>query len=193
MPSPRRSAALLLVPPLLLLPLLAIKPSEPAIGRTAWVMGLMAAYWCFEALPIAVTSLLPLVLFPALGVMPADRVSINYFRDTNWIFFGGLVVAAALEAVRMHERIALRVLLGVGTAPPRLLAGFMAGTAFLSMWMSNSATAAMMIPIAEAVLATLEELSRDADGREAVGALPPSAAAPPRRRRAASARSARGS
>jgi len=160
---PLRGLALILAPPLLV-PLLWLEADTPAIGRTAWVMALMAVYWCCEALPIAVTSLLPLVLFPLLGVLPADRVSRNYFKDKNFLFFGGLVVAAALEAVRMHERVALRVLLVFGTTPHRLLLGFMLATAFLSMWMNNTATTAMMMPIAEAVLGELET-------RAAVGSL----------------------
>jgi len=76
------SSWLLVLVPLLLLPCLLIEPSQPAIGRTAYSISIMGVYWAFEVLPIAVTALLPLVLFPLLGVMPATEVAINYFKDT---------------------------------------------------------------------------------------------------------------
>lgn len=144
----------LTIGPIVVLPLLLI---EPAIaGRCAWATAVIAILWATEALPIAVTSLLPLVLFPLLGVAPAERMSRNYFADKIVLFFGGLVVACALKAVALHRRMALRVLLLFGSRPPWLLLGFMSSTAFLSMWMSNTATAAMMMPIAEAVITQLE-------------------------------------
>jgi sodium-dependent dicarboxylate transporter 2/3/5 len=73
---------LLVLVPLLCLPCLLIEPSQPAIGRTAYSISIMGVYWAFEVLPIAVTALLPLVLFPLLRVMPASEVAINYFKDT---------------------------------------------------------------------------------------------------------------
>lgn len=149
---------ILSIGPLVLLPLLLLEPY--LTGRAAWATATIALYWATEALPIAVTSLLPIVLYPLLGIVPADRVSRNYFADKIVLFFGGLVVASALEAVCLHRRMALRVLLLFGTRPPRLLLGFMCSTAFLSMWMSNTATAAMMMPIAEAVITQLEEAPR---------------------------------
>ncbi|EOD11665.1 hypothetical protein EMIHUDRAFT_41435, partial [Emiliania huxleyi CCMP1516] len=127
-------------------------------------IAVMGGFWAFELLPIAVTALLPLFLFPLLGIMPAQAVSQSYFQDKNVLFFGGLVVAAALECVRAHERIALTTLLLFGTRPRQLLLGFMAATAFLSMWMNNTATTAMMMPIAEAVLSSLEETAGACEG-----------------------------
>ena len=138
--------------PLVLLPLLLLGPEQPSVGRMAWIVGVMAIFWATEALPVAVSSMLPLVLLPALGIMPAERVANNYWKDMCVLFFGGLVVAAALEAVGLHRRIALKVLLTCGSKPVQLLLGFMSATAFLSMWMSNTATTAMMMPIVEAVL-----------------------------------------
>ena len=142
--------------PLVVLPLILLDPEQPSVGRMAWTIALMAIFWATEALPVAVSSMLPLVLLPALGIMPAERVANNYFKDMCVLFFGGLVVAAALEAVGLHRRIALKVLLTCGTKPAQLLLGFMSATAFLSMWMSNTATTAMMMPIVEAVLQQLE-------------------------------------
>ena len=157
-----RSSLVVLAAPIVALPMLAIESDVPAIGRTAWVAALMAIYWATECLPMAVTSLLPMVLFPLLGVLPADAVSRNYFQDKIVLFFGGLIIACALELVDLHRRVALRVLLLFGARPPQLLLGFMVSTAFISMWMSNTATAAMMMPIAEAVLLQLEHAARDA-------------------------------
>ena len=172
-----RGTIIIAVTPFCALPLLRIAPESPSVGRTAWAAALMAVYWATEALPIAVTSLLPIVLFPTLGVMEADEISRNYFKDKIVLFFGGLVVAAALEAVQLQKRIALRVLLLFGTRPPQLLLGFMCSTAFISMWMSNTATAAMMMPIAEAVLKTLHTavLGKCARRPPALGWLKPSA------------------
>uniref|UniRef100_H2YTW3 Citrate transporter-like domain-containing protein n=1 Tax=Ciona savignyi TaxID=51511 RepID=H2YTW3_CIOSA len=111
---------------------------------------LMAIYWITEVVPLAVTALIPLILFPMTGIMTSKEVSKAYFTDTNWLFIGGLMIAVAIENSELHRRIALRVLLLFGTKPRRLMAGFMATTFFLSMWISNTATTAMMLPIVEA-------------------------------------------
>ena len=161
--------------PLVLLPLLLLGPEQPLVGRMAWIVGVMAIFWATEALPVAVSSMLPLVLLPALGIMPAERVANNYWKDMCVLFFGGLVVAAALEAVGLHRRIALKVLLTCGSKPVQLLLGFMSATAFLSMWMSNTATTAMMMPIVEAVLQQLEAAA--AAGESAAAAAAGEAAA----------------
>jgi solute carrier family 13 (sodium-dependent dicarboxylate transporter), member 2/3/5 len=176
--------------PLVMLPLLLLGPEQPSVGRMAWIVGVMAIFWATEALPVAVSSMLPLVLLPALGIMPAERVANNYWKDMCVLFFGGLIVAAALEAVGLHRRIALRVLLTCGSKPVQLLLGFMSATAFLSMWMSNTATTAMMMPIVEAVLQQLEAAAAAGESEAAAAAAGESEAAAAAAGEAAAAREA---
>ncbi len=118
---------------------------------TAAVAALMSIWWLTEALPIAVTALVPLVLLPALGAMDAGAISAPYANKTNFLFLGGLMIATAIERWGLHRRMALRVLAAFGDRPSRLVLGFMASTAMISAWISNAATTMMMLPIAVAV------------------------------------------
>ena len=134
--------------------LLALPPPEglPVEGwRTAAVTSLMAIFWLTEALAIPATALLPIVLFPALGVVDATTAAAPYASDILFLFLGGFLIAAAMERCGVHRRIALAIIAQVGTSPGRIVFGFMAAAAFLSMWISNSATTAMMLPIAIAI------------------------------------------
>jgi solute carrier family 13 (sodium-dependent dicarboxylate transporter), member 2/3/5 len=141
-----------------------IAPDNPLIGNTLAVAFLMAVWWITEAVPLAVTSLLPVALFPLLGVMNGQEVSATYFNHVIFLFMGGFIVALAMQKWNLHRRIALKILLITGVSPGRILLGFMIATAFLSMWISNTATTMMMIPILLSIIGKLEELA----GRENV-------------------------
>ena len=148
-------STLILLIPILLLPLPIILHNR--IASTAYAVIIIASFWVLELVPLAVTSLLPIFLFPVLGILPSKDVVPNYFNNTIGLFVGGLTVAVAIEYTNFHKRIALYVLVLLGAKPHFLLMGLMIVTAFLSMWISNSATAAMMIPIATAVISELSK------------------------------------
>jgi len=135
--------------------LLLILPAPAGLAdagwRTAAVASLMAVWWMTEAIPIPATALLPLALFPTLGILDMPGSAAPYAAEIIFLFMGGFFIAMAMERWGLHRRIALAIVDTVGTSPRRIILGFMLGTAFLSMWISNTATATMMLPIALAV------------------------------------------
>ena len=138
-----------------------LDPDNPKVTYTFCIALLMATWWITEIVPLAVTSLLPVALFPLFGVMDSKDVSAAYFNDVIFLFMGGFMVALAMQRWQLHKRIALHIMKITGTSPGRILMGFMLATAFLSMWISNTATAMMMLPIALSVITQLEELSEN--------------------------------
>ncbi len=119
---------------------IAYEPSATALVA-CWV----AIWWITEALDIGVTSFVPFVLFPLLGVLDASDVSLNYMQQVIFLFIGGFFIAYAMEKWRLHERIAYRIILVAGSSPPRILMGVMVTAYLLSMWVSNTATTLMLI------------------------------------------------
>jgi len=131
--------------------------ADTVIATAVW----MVIWWITEAVSISVTSLLPLILFPLFKVMPIADVGANYGSPIVFLFFGGFVLALALEKVHLHKRIALTIIKRTGTSPNRVILGFMIATAFMSMWISNTASTVVMLPIA---LSVINLLINDSDG-----------------------------
>lgn len=128
----------------------------PPEGRvTAAIAALMAVWWMTEAMPLPATSLLPVVLFPLLGVSDIEGATTPYASPVIFLFGGGFLIAQAVQRWGLHRRIALHTVLVVGTRPRRLIAGFMITSGGLSMWISNTATTVMMLPIGVSILALI--------------------------------------
>jgi sodium-dependent dicarboxylate transporter 2/3/5 len=130
---------------------------DPLVARMAAIAAWMACWWITEAVPIAVTALLPLVLIPVSRISPVGDVAVSYGRSTIFLFLGGFLIALSLEASGLHRRVALLIVKRVGSQPARLVLGFMLATWALSMWISNTSTTMLMLPIVLSVLATARE------------------------------------
>lgn len=161
----RQKIGLLLGPVLFVAVLAAPSPEgltyagQAVAATTAWV----ATWWITEPVPIPATSLLPLVLFPATdAVSPGDAAS-PYASSIIFLFIGGFLIAVSIQRWGLHRRIALRTIAAIGTKPDRIVLGFMAATAFLSMWVSNTATVVMMTPIGLAVVTQMSGIVEDSD------------------------------
>jgi sodium-dependent dicarboxylate transporter 2/3/5 len=132
-----------------------ILPPPPGLSAEGWstaaVALLMATWWMTEAIPIPATALLPLPLFPILGVLDMSGAAAPFANELIYLFLGGFLIAVSMERWGLHRRIALSIITAIGTSPSRLVLGFMVATAFLSMWISNTATTTMMLPIGVAV------------------------------------------
>ena len=160
MPTPRRTylpyqrATLLLGPALFAVLLLLPTPQGMTTEghRAAAVAALMILWWITEASPLPATALLPIALFPLLGVLHAKEVTLAYADANIFLFAGGFFIAMAMQKWNLHQRIAFNIVARTSTSLPRLILGFMIATAFLSMWISNTSTTLMMLPIGIAVI-----------------------------------------
>lgn len=163
----------LLLAPVILAVVLCAEPAaglDTAAWRTAGVVVVMALLWMTEAVPIPVTALLPLVLFPLLGVAPFRDAAAPYANPVIYLFLGGFLLALGLQRWHLHERVAYWIVSRTGSRASRVLAGFMIATAFVSMWMNNSATTVMMLPMAVSVAALFRDrLPGDVRAQEGVG------------------------
>ncbi|XP_042603385.1 LOW QUALITY PROTEIN: solute carrier family 13 member 4-like [Cyprinus carpio] len=152
-----RKLILVVMIPLSLLPLPLIHPCSES--SCAYVLIVTAVYWVSEAVPLGAAALVPAFLYPMFGVLKSSEVASEYFKDTTLLLMGVICLAASIEKWNLHKRIALRMVMIAGAKPGMLVLGFMCCTVFLSMWLSNTSTTAMVMPIAEAVLQQPERQS----------------------------------
>ncbi|XP_061107318.1 solute carrier family 13 member 4 [Conger conger] len=165
-----RKLILVVLIPLSLLPLPLIHPTSEA--SCAYVLIVTAVYWVSEAVPLGAAALVPAFLYPLFGVLKSSEVAAEYCKDTTLLLIGVICLAASIEKWNLHKRIALRMVMIAGAKPGMLVLGFMCCTVFLSMWLSNTSTTAMVMPIAEAVLQQListgvADAQEDSDTAEA--------------------------
>ncbi len=157
----------------LLFAVLLLLPPPAGLSQSAWAVAaaaaLMVVWWITEALPVAATALVPIVAFPLLGVAEVKDATAPYAHPLIFLFLGGFLIAKAVERWNLHRRLALTILKSVGSSPQRLIGGFMIATALLSMWLSNTATTIMMVPIALAVVGLLENDSGSTAGKQEAG------------------------
>lgn len=150
---------------LLMLALPAPASLSPEAWGTAAMAVLMGVWWLTEAVPIPVTALVPLVLLPFLGIATMQEAASPYANELIFLFMGGFFLATAMERWDVHRRIALAIMRRIGVGPERLILGFMVATAFISMWINNTSTTTMMLPIALAVGAMFRPEGDPQDGR----------------------------
>jgi sodium-dependent dicarboxylate transporter 2/3/5 len=152
--------------------LLELDPANPSATPMAAVALLMAVWWITDAIPLFATALLPLVLYPLLGILSGRETAVQYFNSTIVLFLGGFIIALAMQRWNLHRRIALRIIRAIGGGPARIVFGFMIASAFLSMWISNTATAVMMVPIGLAIVIAMEdEFGKDDTHKFSVGLM----------------------
>jgi solute carrier family 13 (sodium-dependent dicarboxylate transporter), member 2/3/5 len=133
-----------------------LDPTKPQINTMAAIAVLMAILWITEAIPLAATSLIPLIFFPITGILSTEDIASSYINSIIFLFLGGFLIAIAMEEWVLHKRIALKIITIFGGSPTSIIIGFMASGALLSMWISNTATALMLLPISLAVIQKLE-------------------------------------
>jgi sodium-dependent dicarboxylate transporter 2/3/5 len=142
---------------LFILPIFIFSDPPEGLSRIGWLTAgvalLMTIWWVTEAIPIYFTGIIPLVLFPIFNIFDLKLIASSYAHPLVLLFLGGFIIASAMEACGLHKRIALNILSLSGTSPSKIIAGFMITTALISMWVSNTASTIMMLPIALSVIA----------------------------------------
>ena len=127
--------------------------ANAVLASTIWI----AIWWITEAIPIAVTALIPIVLFPLTGGLGLSETTASFGHKYVFLYVGGFIIAIAIQKWNLHKRIALNIINVIGTSVVNIILGFMVATAFMSMWISNTATAVMMLPIALAIVSQLKD------------------------------------
>ena len=146
-------------------------PGNDAVNQTAGIALLMAIWWLTEALPLGVTALVPFIMFPLTGVTSSGKVASSYMNSTIFLFIGGFLLAIAMEKWNLHKRIAVEIISIFGTSTRALLGGFMISGYVLSMWVSNTATAIMLLPMALAIILEVEKSFEKKDHKFFTNAL----------------------
>ena len=143
--------------------ILLLLPSPEGLNSTAWTVAaiavLMAIWWATEAIPVAVTALLPLALFPLLGITSFEEAAVPYANKNIYLFLGGFILALGIESSGLHKRIALKMIIAVGSSGASLIGGFMLVAALISMWVMNTSTTLMLLPIGLAVCTVMADTS----------------------------------
>ena len=134
------------------------------LASTLWI----AIWWTTEAIPIAVTSLLPIILFPLSGALTLEDTSSSFGHRYIFLYLGGFILALSIEKWNLHKRIALNIIKLIGTDVRKIILGFMIATSFLSMWISNTATAVMMLPIGIAIIKQMKDLKSTSQGENTI-------------------------
>ncbi|MCC9608703.1 DASS family sodium-coupled anion symporter [Blastopirellula sp. JC732] len=147
-----------------------LHPVDPKLNYMAGIAALMAIWWLTEALPMAATALVPLALMPLFGIASMADVSASYGSRFIYLFLGGFLIALAVEESGLHRRLALSIVYAMGDKPRRIVLGFMIATAALSMWISNTATALLMLPIAASILTRVDAGKMSLERRVNLGA-----------------------
>ena len=156
---------------LLIYYLILLSQSDLTVARMAGIATWMAVWWIFESVPLPITSLLPVFLFPLGGIMSTKTVAPVYMNDVLFLFVGGFILAFAMEKWNLHKRIALKIILLIGSDYSKILLGMMVASYFLSMWISNTATTMMMIPTTLAVIGKISETSNRETNKFSTGLL----------------------